>query len=309
MAEDVPSAVRMARQVPPAVAVIASSVKGSDGLAAQLDARPATTALVIIDDIRRPHRSRHIEARVPASHISIAAPVSADDLLHAVRCAMTWRAEVSVLEEHARQELAEAVRARQKALRRVVMNATTAATAHERLEQSFAAPPPVFSHARRVAVLAQDMARLLNLSGEACAEIAGAGLLHDIGKLALPEAVLSGEAPIGDLEMEALLDSHARTLQLLEATPSLAPESWLIRRSREWWDGSGGPDGLRGWDIPIGARILAVADAIETVRDCEGWPTREPETIGASIARRAGTRFDPDVVRVGLEAIEGRSCC
>ena len=213
---------------------------------------------------------------------------------------MTWRAEVAVLEEQARQELAAAIRTRQKALRQVVRNSTTAATAHERLEQSFDAPPPVFSHARRVAILAQDMARSLNLSGEACAEIAGAGLLHDIGKLALPEAVLSGEAAIGDLEMEVLLDSHARTLQLLEAIPSLAPESWLIRRSREWWDGSGGPDGLRGWDIPIGARILAVADAIETVRDCEGRPTREPATIGASIARRAGTRFDPDVVRAGL---------
>jgi HD-GYP domain-containing protein (c-di-GMP phosphodiesterase class II) len=291
------------------VVVIAASVPGSDAFARQFDDGPSRTAVVVIEDVRAARRARAIEARQAATHISIESPVSADDLTHAVRCAMTWRAEVAVLEDHARQELAAAVQRRQRTLRQVVMTSRTATTAHEQLLRTFDAPPPVFSHARRVAGLAGEMARSLNLSGEACAEIEGAALLHDIGKLALPEAVLSGEAPIGDPEMEALLDSPARTLQLLEAMPSLAAVSWLIRRSREWWDGSGGPEGLRGWDIPIGARILAVADAIETEQDCEGRPVRETATLSAAIARRAGTRFDPDVVRVGLRAVESRSCC
>ena len=108
-----------------------------------------------------------------------------------------------------------------------------------------------FGHAERVASLAGDMARSLNLSEEACAEIEAAALLHDIGKLALPEDVLSGKVPIGDAEMAALLDSPARTMQLLAGTPALAGASQLIHGSREWWDGSGGPEGLRGSQRPV----------------------------------------------------------
>jgi cyclic di-GMP phosphodiesterase len=150
---------------------------------------------------------------------------------------------------------------------------------------------------------------LLRLSQEACAEVEAAALLHDIGKLALPEDVLSGRAPIGDAEMAALLDSPARTMQLLAESPALVGASQLIHRSREWWDGSGGPEGLRGWDIPIGARILAVADAIETAQDCEGREPHARASMTAAVSRRAGTRFDPDLVHVGLQANESRSCC
>jgi response regulator RpfG family c-di-GMP phosphodiesterase len=310
VAEDAGSANRLADLIDPEIVVIAASVSGSSGFAGQYDDRPHTTAVVVIDNVRRSRKaSGAAGGESPANYITIAAPVSAEDLLHAVRCALTWRAEVAVLEEHARKTLVETVRTRQRALQQVVMSSSTPASAHEQLERMFEAPPPVFSHARRVAGLARVMAQSLNLSGESCADIEGAALLHDIGKLALPEAVLSGEAPIGDPEMEVLLGSHARTLQLLDGTPTLASVSWLIRQSREWWDGSGGPEGTRGWDIPIGARILAVADAIATEQDCAGRMARPSSFVNATIGRRAGTRFDPDVVRAGLRAIDSRSCC
>lgn len=309
VAEGVGSANRLAQQINPAVVVVAASVSGSGGFAAQYEVGQHATAVVVIDNVRRSRQAPGVATGSSATCITIAAPVSAEDLLHAVRSGLTWRAEMAVLEDHARKALVETVQNRQRTLQQVVMASSTPASAHEQLERTFAAPPPVFSHARRVAGLARVMAQSLNLSGESCADIEGAALLHDIGRLALPEAVLSGEAPIGDPEMEVLLDSHARTLQLLEGTPALASISWLIRQSREWWDGSGSPDGTCGWDIPIGARILAVADAIETEQDCEGRASRPSAAVRATIGRRAGTRFDPDVVRVGLSAIESRSCC
>ena len=309
VADDAGSACRLAHQIDPEVVVVAASVKGSSGFAAQYDARPYTTAVVVIDNVRRSRKDAALAGECSATQITIAAPVSADDLLHAVRCGLAWRAEMAVLEDHARKALVETVQDRLRTLKQVVMASSTPASAHAQLERTFEAPPPVFSHARRVAGLARVMAQSLNLSGESCADIEGAALLHDIGKLALPETVLSGEAPIGDPEMEVLLDSHARTLQLLEDTPTLASVSWLIRQSREWWDGSGSPDGTRGWDIPIGARILAVADAIETEQDCEGRAVRPSAAVSATIGRRAGTRFDPDVVQVALRAVESRSCC
>jgi response regulator RpfG family c-di-GMP phosphodiesterase len=306
VAEDAGSAERIAIRITPEVVVIATSVIDGRRFAAQYDDRSYGTAVVVIDNVEN---RAALAAEEPANRITIAAPVSPEDLLHAVRSALAWRAEMAVLEARARTELAEAVRTRQRALEQAVTASTTAVAAHERLEHVFATPPPLFEHARRVAGLARTMAQSLNLSGDACEQIEGAALLHDIGKLALPDAVLAGHAPVGDAEMEVLLDSHARTLQLLEGSRALAGASWLIRQSREWWDGSGGPEGACGWDIPIGARILAVADALQTAQDCEGRTSQTFASVSAAIGARAGTRFDPDVVRVGLRAMERRSCC
>jgi response regulator RpfG family c-di-GMP phosphodiesterase len=308
VADDVPSASRMVRRVNPEVVVVSDALAGSGALVHQLAERPAQTAAVVMTDGRTPH-SGDVEAWLPASHISLQSPLSADDLLHAVRSARTWRAEVARLEERTQQALATAVRRQQGALRQVVRTSSSAAVAHERLQRLFERPPALFGHAERVAGLAGEMARSLNLSQEACADIEAASLLHDIGKLALPEDVLSGTAAIGDAEMTVLLDSPARTLQLLAGTAALLGASQLIRRSREWWDGSGGPEGLSGWDIPVGARILAVADAIETAQDCEGGDAHARAALTNAVSRRAGTRLDPELVHVGLQANESRSCC
>jgi HD domain-containing protein len=309
VADDADSACRIASTIAPEVVVIAATVRGSRRFAARFADRSYATAVVVIDNVPRSGWSDQSCGESPAHHLTIAPPGCADDLLHPVRCALAWRAEMAAIEDRARRELAGTVRNRQRMLRDVVRSSATPALAHERLQAVVDSRPPVLLHARRVAMLARAMAQSLNLSPEACADIEGAALLHDLGKLALPETVLSGEAPIGDAEMEALLESHGRTLQLLEDMPAFAAASWLIRESREWWDGSGGPEGTRGWDIPLGARILAVADALETAQDCEGRSPSTAAAVSAAIRGRAGTRFDPDLVGVALRALEGRSCC
>jgi len=309
VADDAGSADRVASWLIPDVLVIAASAIGSRKLSACDGEWSSTTAVVVIDNARRSRGTARRATDSPANHITLASPVSAEELLHAVRSALAWRAEMATLADRARAELVETVRTRQRALEQMVMASATPRAAHQRLERMFSTPPPVFGHTRRVAGLAREMAESLGLSAAACAEIEDAALVHDIGKLALPDAILSGAAPLGDSQMDALLDSHTRTIELLDGPRGFASASWMIRQSREWWDGSGGPAGASGWDIPIGARILAVADALETARDCEGRASATCASVSAALSSRVGTRFDPDVVRIGLRAMEGRSCC
>jgi ribonuclease P protein subunit RPR2 len=152
------------------------------------------------------------------------------------------------------------------------------------------------------------MAQAMNLSDDAVAAVENAALLHDIGKLALPEASLFGDSPVGDVEMEALLDYPARTLELLDASPALAGLRHLVQRSQAWWDDGTRDAQLDRREIPVAARIIAVADAIDTVRSWDGRRAKDSSQLRAVMQRLAGARLDPDVVRVGLETVEGRSC-
>jgi two-component system, cell cycle response regulator len=153
------------------------------------------------------------------------------------------------------------------------------------------------AHGRAVAALAERVARTMGLSDGQVEEIHQAGELHDVGKLAVPDAVLTdpGLLPPGD---RALI--HQRSCvgeRILATAPALAHLARLVRHSHERWDGTGYPDGLAGEDIPLGARIIAVADAYETLTTAP--PYRAAVTPAAAVSelrRFAGRQFDPVVV-------------
>ena len=121
--------------------------------------------------------------------------------------------------------------------------------------------------------------------------------LHDIGKLALPDAILHKPAPLDEAEW-AFMRRHPEIGQrIVGPRRALADVGVLIRASHERWDGSGYPDGLRGEEIPIGARIVAACDAYDAMRAAR--PYASPMTDGAALAelwRGAGSQFDPAVV-------------
>ena len=237
-------------------------------------------------------------------------PSTPEELLTAVERAAEWRNDEEARALDARTRIMRTVERRHAAFKNLLRGASGPEAANDALLRGFRnGRPALFGHGRRVARVASSLARALHLSHEEVAIINGAALLHDAGKLSLPEAVLLGEEPIGDSELEALLDHHSRTMDLLSAEPALAAITDLVDSIHESWDGSGYPEGTCGRVIPLGARIIAVADVLDAAR---AWSVSgeapSQECVAAALRREAGVRLDPDLVRVCLHAMDGQTC-
>ncbi|KQP18264.1 HD domain-containing phosphohydrolase [Pseudorhodoferax sp. Leaf267] len=161
-------------------------------------------------------------------------------------------------------------------------------------------------HARQVASLAQRIAQAMAVDAEVARNLPIAALLHDIGHIGLSDAVLA--RPVGRLGPQDLQRYQLHPVlgeQALLASDDMQGVAPLIRAHHERWDGKGFPDGLRGAAIPLGARILAVADAFEDLRGgrMDGRALDATEACHAVLAGR-GSQFDPAVVDafVGLFA-------
>jgi diguanylate cyclase (GGDEF)-like protein len=159
-------------------------------------------------------------------------------------------------------------------------------------------------HHERVAQLARRLGAALGLSEEVLHELTLAGHLHDIGKLALPDALLEKAGPL-DEEEWALIRTHPAVGQrILSAAPELVAVSALVRHHHERWDGGGYPDGLVGGHTPLGARVLAVADAYDAMTTAR--PHSPALTRGEALAelrRVAGRQLDPTLVERFCEMI------
>jgi len=161
------------------------------------------------------------------------------------------------------------------------------------------------SHSERVAGLAGRIWQSLNATvGQPTIELADltlSGLLHDIGKLALPDRLLRKPGPLTSYERKLVRthpDVGAHLLAFGLGLPDLAP---LVRFHHERWDGQGYPCGLEGTAIPLGARVLAVADAWDCIRTPRPYRAARPaKDAKAELIREAGRQFDPGVVQVAL---------
>jgi putative nucleotidyltransferase with HDIG domain len=169
--------------------------------------------------------------------------------------------------------------------------------------------PETYAHARRVTQSAVAMARTMELPASTVEQIEQAALLHDLGKLAMasPEAATLG--PQGELQA-VIIRQHVRVgFDVLSVVPHLRTAASIVIAVHERWDGFGYPAGLRGTEIPLGARVVAVADAYDvltaTHRYHRGMPRDE---ANAEIVRGAGTYFDPDIVRAWLRASDRLEC-
>lgn len=156
-------------------------------------------------------------------------------------------------------------------------------------------------HSRRVTAYTIALARHCGVELAQTRIIARGAFLHDIGKMAIPDAILLKPGRL-DPEEQAIMREHcARGYQIVRKIPFLEEAAEIVYSHQEFYDGNGYPRGLRGEEIPLGARIFAVADTLDAITSDR--PYRKARTYAVAreeISRCAGTQFDPNVVDVYL---------
>src|SRR5690606_27536202 len=160
------------------------------------------------------------------------------------------------------------------------------------------------SRIRRVQVHAVGVARAMGLPAAEVQAVRTAALLHDIGKLAVPEHILSKPGPLTAEEFERMRVHPTVGAEIIAGVPFPYPVAPIIAGHHERWDGKGYPAGLKGNDIPIGARILAVVDRFDALTS--NRPSHRALSEAAAIEelqREAGHAFDPYVVDVFVERL------
>ncbi len=165
------------------------------------------------------------------------------------------------------------------------------------------ADPRLAVDADGIGELALAVARELRLSGEEVDEVVRAAELHDVGKVAVPDGILSKPAPLDDKEWDFIRGHTIVAERILAAAPALRPIARIVRSSHERWDGIGYPDGLTGEEIPLAARIVHVCSAFVAMTSERPYAAARTETAAIDELRRcAGSQFDPAVVSAFVEA-------
>jgi len=162
------------------------------------------------------------------------------------------------------------------------------------------------SHSREVVELALDVSDRLGLGYEQRRNVEFAALLHDVGKITVPNEIIHKPGPLSDEEWEVIRRHTAEGERMLKRIGGvLADVGRIVRSSHEHYDGGGYPDGLAGEEIPIEARIVSCCDAFSAMTTTRAYrqALNTVEAV-AELRRCAGTQFDPRVVEALTEAIE-----
>ena len=149
---------------------------------------------------------------------------------------------------------------------------------------------------------AELLTKEMGLQEEEREIIRDACLLHDIGKIGISENILRKPAKLSNCEWEIMKSHPVMGEEILKPLPTLKPVLPLIRHHHERWDGKGYPDGLKGEEIPLGARIIAICDAFDAMTSLR--PYRKPlskEKALKEIEKNSGTQFDPKLVEIFLK--------
>jgi diguanylate cyclase (GGDEF)-like protein/putative nucleotidyltransferase with HDIG domain len=155
------------------------------------------------------------------------------------------------------------------------------------------------SHIRRVQVYATSIARGLGMSDTEIQGVKTAALLHDIGKLAVPEHILSKPGPLTQEEFQKIRVHPQVGAEIISAVPFPYPVAPLILSHHERWDGKGYPQGLKAEEIPLGARILSVVDYYDALTSDRPYhKAMTPEAALALLQQEAGRALDPAVVQM-----------
>jgi len=155
------------------------------------------------------------------------------------------------------------------------------------------------AHSEAVLELALEVAAELGMDGESATSVGQVALLHDIGKVGVPDAILQKPGRLTAPEWDVMREHPKIGAQIVSAIGSLSHLAPAVRAEHERWDGAGYPDGLAGEEIPLGARVVAVCDAYSAMRQQRPYgPVLTDEEARAELRRCAGTQFDPRVVAV-----------
>ena len=274
-------------------------------LAAEIRAQfPATAVIMLTGD----HDSSAVVESMRAGAIDyLMKPVTRDVLGRAVERGLAWHRRESA-SHRSRKSLDRMLLRRERQIARAVadLDAASATSVEALLRVLNLHDPDGHGHATRVAITAVDLARRLGLAGPGLNLIRQASLLHDIGKVAIGEAVLRKPAALDGGEFDMVRQHPERGYEVLRHVPFLAEAAAIVRAHHEHFDGHGYARGLAGEDIPFGARIISLADTFDALT--HDRPYRRAAGIEAAtreIRRCCGRQFDPVVVDAFLDLHAG----
>jgi putative nucleotidyltransferase with HDIG domain len=153
------------------------------------------------------------------------------------------------------------------------------------------------AHCRRVAAYALILAEEMGLRGAAVSSLQHGALLHDVGKIGVPDNILGKPGPLTEEEWTVMREHSAMGARILDGFEALRGAKHVVLQHHERWDGSGYPGGLAGTEIRVEARILSVADALDAILSHRPYRSAASFAIAAKRVREAaGTQFDAEVV-------------
>ena len=211
--------------------------------------------------------------------------------------------ELTRLQNDLEQQVLEQTRAvieKQKQLARLSMQVveTLAGTVD-------AKDPYTNGHSRRVAEYAREISIHWGYNGEKSERIYMMGLLHDIGKIGIPDSIINKDSALTDEEYEITKQHPVLGARILDKIPDFPELAVGARWHHEWMDGSGYPDGIAGDQIPEEARIIAVADSYDAMASRRSYRDVLPQAVvRAELAKGRGTQFDPAFVDIMLSMID-----
>lgn len=160
-------------------------------------------------------------------------------------------------------------------------------------------------HSKRVTAFTIAIARAMGISKDQIAVIARGAFLHDIGKMAIPDAILRKPGALEPEEVAIMREHCYRGYQILKKIPFLTEAAEIVYSHQERWDGTGYPRGLKGEQIPLGARMFSVADTLDAITSDRPYRPKQPISAACEeIKAWSGRQFDPEVVKVFLSMPE-----
>jgi putative nucleotidyltransferase with HDIG domain len=157
-------------------------------------------------------------------------------------------------------------------------------------------------HSKRVTAFTIAIARAMGMPREQINTIARGAFLHDIGKMAIPDKILNKPGKLEPHEMDIMKEHAYHGYQIVRKIPFLLEAADIVYSHQEKFDGTGYPRGLKGEQIPLGARIFSIADTFDAITSDRPYrPAQSAQAAREEIKRWSGRQFDPDVVKVFLE--------
>ncbi len=160
-------------------------------------------------------------------------------------------------------------------------------------------------HSLNVATYAADLARHAHVEYPLIQTIETAAILHDVGKIGIPDYILTKRERLTEEEFRLIRQHPIMAVQILQGVSFLKNEIPMILHHHEWWDGTGYPEGISGESIPLGARILHLADSIEAMLSRRSYKDSYTfERVIEELHAGAGTQFDPELVQAAVRWLE-----